>query len=306
MDVIKREENVLKSLPVQEVEGQHLRSLSSDLAQRILRILAEGPAYPKEIADKLKTHEQKVYYHIRNLEKAGIIKVDMHENHHGAVAKYYSLSSPAFLLRFKDFEQAGDVLKKGSGGKFLEPFIENNQLNATIVIGDPMAHGPERTRPRDGYYGIDLALFLGTFITYVPMSKVRVDTEIRKEHLRDNLILIGGPAVNKVVEKFNAKMPIRFEKDEHWRIKSDITKKKYEAGEAGLIVKIDNPYAKGKKILVIAGIRYSGTRAATLAFLKNFEEITKGNKKNPKIKAKVVIGIDADSDGDIDEVEFKE
>lgn len=306
MDVIKKSKEGVRSLPVAELNGEHLRSLSSELAQEILKVLADGPSYPKEIADKLGTHEQKVYYHIRNLEKAGIIKVEMKESHHGAVAKYYALASPAFLIRFKEFERSGDVFKEDTGGKFLEPFIENNQLNATIVIGDPMSHGPERSRPRDGYYGIDLALFLGTFISYVPVSKVKLDTEMRLNLMKDNLILLGGPVVNKVTEKFNAKMPIRFENDKGWSIKSTVTKKRYTAGETGLIVKMDNPYAKGKKILVIAGIRYSGTRAATLAFLKDFEEIARGNKKNKKIRAKVVEGVDADSDGIIDAVEFRE
>ena len=42
------------------------------------------------------------------------------------------------------------------------------------------------------------------------------------------------------------------------------------------------------------------------ADLKYFKEITKGNIHNNKIKARVVEGIDFNSDGIIDDIEFRE
>ena len=47
--------------------------------------------------------------------------------------------------------------------KFLEPFVKDGKLNSTIIIGSPQSHGPERARSNDGYYAIDIALFLGSF-----------------------------------------------------------------------------------------------------------------------------------------------
>ena len=67
-----------------------------------------------------------------------------------------------------------------------------------------------------------------------------------------------------------------------------------------------NPFDKTKDIIVIAGRRISGTRAAILSFLQKFDEICKGNSHDSKIFAKVVEGIDKDSDGVIDSVEFLE
>jgi len=58
--------------------------------------------------------------------------------------------------------------------------------------------------------------------------------------------------------------------------------------------------------LVVAGKRFSGTRAAIIAFLKGFKKITDGNIHNAGIHAKVVEGIDLDSDGIIDDIEFRE
>ncbi len=43
-----------------------------------------------------------------------------------------------------------------------------------------------------------------------------------------------------------------------------------------------------------------------IAFIKHFNEIIKGNKNDPKIMAKVVEGVDLDSDGIVDDVEFLE
>jgi hypothetical protein len=150
---------------------------------------------------------------------------------------------------------------------------------------------------------MDLALFLGTFLNYVPKLNVRLDTEVRDEDLKNNLIIIGGPIVNKVTDKVNQKLSIRFE---NGNIKSTVSNETYPQDECGLIVKTKNPFNKDKKILVVAGKRFSGTRAAIIAFLKNFKKITQGNIHNNNIKAKVVEGVDLDADGIVDDVEFRE
>ena len=73
-----------------------------------------------------------------------------------------------------------------------------------------------------------------------------------------------------------------------------------------MIVKAKSPFNKDKSILVVAGKRFSGTRAAIIAFLKDFKKVTQGNVHNSSILAKVVEGIDLDSDGIIDDIEFRE
>ena len=61
-----------------------------------------------------------------------------------------------------------------------------------------------------------------------------------------------------------------------------------------------------KSMLVVAGKRYSGTRAAIVAFLKHFTQIQTGNIHNSKIAAKIVEGVDLDSDGIVDDAEIRE
>ena len=213
-------------------------------------------------------------------EKAGIIKIVRKETKQGATANFYALTEPAFVIKFKDFETTSKIAQIRNESEFLEPFIRDGQLDALIIVGSPDPHGPDKARSRDGYYGMDLALFLGTFLNYVPQFNVKLDTEVRDEDLQNNLILIGGPVVNKIVEKVNSKLPIRFE---NGNIKSTISSETYPQDECGLIVKAKSPFNKDKYILVVAGKRFSGTRAAIIAFLKDFKKITNGNVHNPCI-----------------------
>jgi len=306
MLVISKQKNIILSLPASEISPAQARHLSSPLAVRILNILAEKPSYPVEIARRLRINEQKVYYHIRNLKKVGIVKISGIDSVKGAMAKYYALEKPAFVLRFSQMKESSKLLHLEGESNYLAPFIKDGQLDANFILGSPDPHGPEGARSRDDYYAVDFALFLGTFLNYVPSLTVKLDTEVRREDLLSNLILIGGPVTNKVVEKVNSKMPIRFEKGEAWHIFSTISGRRYFGDETGLIVKAQNPFNPAKRILILAGRRYPGTRASVIAFLKKFGEIQKGNSKNQKVNARVVQGIDADCDGIIDDVEFLE
>lgn len=265
--------------------------LFSETETKILAALAKKPAYPKELAQRLGMHEQNLYYHIRSLEKRSLIKVVKKEERGAALAKYYALSKPSFFVRFADFQPSAKLPRTSA---WLEPFIIEGRLNARIVAGSPDPHGPERARSRDAYYAIDLGLFLGSFLIESNPS-VTLDTDIRS--MKSNMIVIGGPVINRITRMINNKLPIRFDKKRN--IYSSLTKKTYRSDDCGLIVKIKNPHNEKSKIIVIAGKRYSGTRAAILTFLQNFEEISKKDSH-------VVQGIDQDSDGIIDTVKILE
>lgn len=303
MYLIKRQRNETLSLPCKELMPEQLRATSSALAQRILHRLAEKPAYPRELAAALKVHEQKVYYHIRKLGNAGIIRQAAAETRQGALAQYYTLAAPGFAVRFREFQPAAQKAAFANESAFLEPFVQEGELKALIVVGSPDPHGPEKARSRDGYYGMDLALFLGTFLNVVPGLNVRLDTEVREGELKSNLIILGGPIVNTLADRVNGALPVRFTEKS---ILSTLSNNEYFSDESGIIVKAENPFDRSKKLLLIAGRRVAGTRACIIAFLKHFKDISAGNRHNPKVHAKVVEGIDLDSDGVVDEAEVKE
>lgn len=305
--VIKKQQEQTLSLPALELKPQHITSVSSALAQRILHAIAAQPKYAKQLATELKVHEQKVYYHIKNLEVAGIIRLVKQEQRQGAMANYYQLTEGALVLPIGTFQPMSKLSQlKEHHKSFLEPFIHEGQLDAKIIVGSPDPHGPDKARSRDGYYGIDFALFLGCFLSYVPKLNVKLDTETHEADLRENLILLGGPVTNKIVAQVNEHLPIYFDRETGMNIRSTVTREVYASDETGIVVKIKSPFAEGKWVLVIAGKRYTGTRAAIIAFLQGFAQIAKGNAKNPKVLGKVVEGVDLDSDGIVDAVEFRE
>lgn len=306
MFVVEKAKGEMSSLPARELSFSQIKALGSQLAQKIALEIAKKPSYAMEIAKKLKVNEQKVYYHIRRLEKARIIEVSRTETIQGASANVYSITEPAFVIKLREFQTTQKIALEKQPTEFLEPFIEEGQLNAVIIVGSPDPHGPEKARSRDGYYGIDLALFLGSFLNYLPELNVKLDTEARAEDLQKNLIIIGGPVVNTITGQLNDKLPIRFDKANNWRIVSSISGKSYHSDETGIIEKIRNPFNTKKSILLVAGKRHMGTKAVMLAFIKHFKEICEGNKFNKEINAKVVEGVDLDSDGIVDEVEVLE
>jgi hypothetical protein len=87
---------------------------------------------------------------------------------------------------------------------------------------------------------------------------------------------------------------------------SRITGKTYSGEDEGAIQMIVNPMNPESQVLVVAGNTYLGTRAAVLAFIKYTDQIANGNSANSNIVASVVSGLDVNSDGLVDDVEFLE
>jgi len=310
--IVEKVKEKTYSLPAKLLKPQQMKAALSPMAWSILMLLSEKPMYPKEIARKLKMHEQKVYYHIRNLEKSGIVTVEREESTRGALTKFYTTTEPAFAMMLKPFEESPKIggLKAEQKG-FLEPFIEDGKFNALMIMGDPEPHGSKKVRARDGAPTAQLALFLGSFLNYMPEMSVKIDTDVRETDLRNNLIIIGGPGPNAIAERINDKLPVMFRQAKYGgafftELFSTLSGKSYKMDAGGIIVKARNPFDRTKQILLIAGLRKKGTDAALISFLKNFDELCRPNKADKKTLAHVVEGIDADNDGVVDSVEFLE
>ncbi len=269
------------------------RQVFSGLAMKVMRSIAGEPKYPRQIARELRVHEQKVYYHIRQLEKKGFVRVARKEEKGGALAKVYEPASPAFLVRFGNFQEIRRLPRTAG----FEPFIRDGMLDAKIIVGSPEPHGPEKARSRDISFAVELALFLGTFLTKTKGMSVIEDKDVHSHDLNANLIIIGGPITNKVTKMVNDKLPARF--DAKKNIASSKSKKTYKMDECGFIARAKNPFDERKEIIVIAGKRYSGTKAAVLAFMQKFDEIEKKSFS-------IVEGLDNDGDGEVDSVRVLE
>lgn len=280
-------------LPCKEITSQDIRKAGSPLASRILFMLSEnGPMHAARLAEEMGVHEQKVYYHIRNLRYAGMVELDRIEEAGGATAKVLRLASPSFAVRFSEFEPSAG----GNGKDSLPPFVMDGKMECSIVVGSPDPHGPEGARGRDASYAIDLGIFIGTFLEVSPPPSMILDIELMDWN--KNLIIIGGPIVNKAADSVLAGAPIEYDR----AARTFLPGKGGEDETVGFVMKFPNPKAEGKSILWLAGRRYSGTRAAILAFTQRFAEVW----QEGGTWLKVVRGIDADSDGIVDSVQVIE
>lgn len=266
---------------------QQLKAGGSKLAQRILTELAEGARYSHELARALKVHEQKIYYHMRKLERAGLVVREREQEINGGNAKYYALAAPAFTAVVGAMAEAASGNEKMS---WLAPFINEGKAAFTIVVGSPEGHGPHMARARDANYAIDLACWLGSFLEERPRSVMRLDTELKRGERKGNLIIIGGPIVNGLARELDGKLAVTYDEE---RRCFKYNGKTYAGEETGIIVKGKNLWDAKGEVLWIAGRRAAGTKAAILALLKHADKIT-GD-------VHIVEGIDKDGDGDVDD-----
>jgi DNA-binding transcriptional ArsR family regulator len=297
-------------------DSQKLKMILGELSWKILTMLSKKEMYPLEIARQLGIHEQKVYYHIRKLVKAGAIVVQREEKKKGAIAKYYKTVSQAFGIEFPlGYQPIQNLCLAGIDEKlqeFFREFIKDGVFDGKIVVGSPQPHGPFKTSARDGHYAAHLTLFLGQFAKMPTDFAVKLDVDVKVEkEERNNLILVGGPGTNLLTQEINDYLPIKFimQSSSQGFLLGGLSSKKtlqvYSSDVSGLIAKIVNPWDKTKRIVVLAGNKAVGTKACVLA-LTNFWKKTLEKYKGEDTFAVVIHGFDLDGDGKVDSIEVSE
>ncbi len=256
----------------------------------ILRAIAKKPNYASAVARELGLNEQLVHYHFKQLKKSGVISVIRTEERRGALTRYFAVKDSAFsVLLHEDWSQRGKAVPP-----ILRGFYPSGSFEGEVIVGSPDPHGPFQARARDGFYAADLALYLGTLSEQAHPS-VRLDTEVREDELKGNIILVGGPIVNLITAKINSSLPIRITTGERHGVFSERTGKHYYE-KAGMVLRTSNPWGDGE-LLVVAGKSISGTKAAILSIVQSAKLLSGHN---------VVKGADLDGDGVVDSAEILE
>src|SRR3989304_4208777 len=137
--VIKEKEGRLYYSDALIVENpEALKIIDHPIRLKLLNLLAKTPMYPAELAKELKMHEQKVYYHIKQMNNSGLLDIVEKEEIRGTVAKKFSpkVLNFAFTLS-KDWKELHSLLESRDKDilKFLSPFIYQNRLNSYIAVG---------------------------------------------------------------------------------------------------------------------------------------------------------------------------
>jgi DNA-binding transcriptional ArsR family regulator len=317
--LLLQEEN--KTQKVKEItivkDPQKLKMILNRLSWNILVMLSEKEMYPLEIAKKLNIHEQKVYYHIRKLAKAGAITIAREEEKKGAIAKYYKAVAPAFGIElpqeYRTIESLSLLSMDEQIQKFFKEFVRQDGIfEGKIVVGSPTPHGPFKTSARDGHYASYLTFFLGQFARMPEEFAIKLDVDVKAEkEEKNNLILVGGPGTNLLTQELNEYLPIRFNMQPSadgflfGGLVSRKTSNVYTADAAGLVAKISNPWDKTKQVIVLAGNKAVGTKACVLA-LTNFWKKTLKGYGGEATFARVIQGFDLDGDGKVDSIEVLE
>jgi DNA-binding transcriptional ArsR family regulator len=294
-----------KGIEVVDIPSKLLPALNRT-AIKILSEIADKPNYPKEIAKKLGIDRQKVYYHIHKLEKSGLIKVVKETKKGGAMCKFYSPVSHAFGFELSLVEKEVRLEEVQKVREFFEEFVGSGIFNGLIVVGSPVPHGPFLTAARDGHCAVQLAFFLGNLCELPKEDIVKLDTEVRAEHEeKNNMILIGGPITNMVSSEINEKLKIKFVWKEFWKVFSEISKKEYADEDLGIIAKVKSPWDETKKIIMLAGLKFEGTKACILAITNFSEKLLKNYKRGQEFFA-LIKGFDRNGDGKIDDIKIIE
>jgi DNA-binding transcriptional ArsR family regulator len=297
-------------------DPQKLKMISNRLSWKILTMLSEKEMYPLEMARKLGIHEQKVYYHIRKLAKAGAITVCREEEKKGAIAKYYQPVSQAFGIELPHGYRTIERLMPRTMGeplqKLFKGLIKDGKFRGKIVVGSPTPHGPFKTSARDGHYASHLTFFLGQFTQMPEEFAIKLDVDVKAEkEEKNNLVLVGGPGTNLITQEVNEYLPIRFNMQPSEQgflfggLVSKTTEHVYTADTVGILARIVNPWDKTKHIIVLAGNKAVGTKACVLA-VTDFWKKTLRDYKGEDGFARVIQGFDLDGDGKVDSIEVLE
>jgi DNA-binding transcriptional ArsR family regulator len=297
-------------------DSQKLKTILGSLSWKILTLLSTKEMYPLEIAKQLGMHEQKIYYHIRKLAKAGAITAVREEKKKGATARYYKTVSLAFGIEFpqgyKPIQNICTLSINEPLQAFFKEFINNGVFDGKIVVGSPLPHGPFKTSARDGHYAAHLALFLGQFAKMPAEFAVKLDVDVKVEkEEKNNLILVGGPGTNLLTQDINDYLPIKFimQSSEQGFLLGGLSSRKtsqvYTSDVSGVVAKIVNPWDSTKCIVVLAGNKAVGTKACVLA-LTNFWKKTLEKYKGEDTFAVAILGFDLDGDGKVDSIEANE
>jgi DNA-binding transcriptional ArsR family regulator len=301
--IVKEEKGKQKIFKAKEIEAKKMNVFGSELAIKIIKELAKKPSCAMDLARALNEHEQKIYYHLRRLEGVGIISLDRTEVRAGALTKIYKIYFPYIAVKLFD-DIPLEYFARPKESEILYPFIKNGKMNSIIVVSSPDPHGRFGASSSDGYAAIDLALYLGSFLKS-PEINYKLDTQINESDLKKNLILVGGPKANIIVDKINKFLPIYFDEKNDWQIISTLSKNVYRDDDIGLVIKMKNPFNPENYVFMFCGKRFKGTRAATLALIKHARELEEGTKFKDGT-ARIVKGVDKDSDGIIDDCVFIE
>lgn len=291
-----------KAYESEELDSDSIKALQDETRLEIMKILGRKNSYPADVAKKLNISSQKAYYHFNVLEQQGLIEESHEERRSGGVATFYKPKTEAVSLKIGGSELEISSLEDKEIKDILDPVISHGELEGSIVVGSPREHGPDQVRALDGHLSAEIALKIGSYADTEHV--IKLDTQIQNtQSFNQNMIILGGILTNTVTKKFNEEFLASFEGENFPYRKIKTPENSYADSKIGVVQKTPNPLDNDKFLILVAGVRNSGTRASVEAF-KDLEQIIESEK--PEKFYIIVEGKDMDGDGKIDSYEVLE
>lgn len=108
---------------------EQVKAYSDPLRIKIIYVLYNmgKPATVKQIADNLKLVPANIHYHVKKLEKAGILVLHHTEIINGIVAKYYEPAAKSFSINDKNIDNSVFKVLKSELGKTIQNLYNRSE-----------------------------------------------------------------------------------------------------------------------------------------------------------------------------------
>ncbi len=249
------------------------KALAHPIRWQIVQELSKKPTYGKQLANILSISEQKVYHHLKILERAAIIRIERIESNKGAFAKYYTLTNP-HLLELKPTSSKNTSEEQCLLAEIIARIvISSPKKYMKIIVGNPEPHGPYNAISRDGYLS---SLLTWSMKNYLPSTfglEILTDSEFYTlypqglKQINAPLITIGGPITNVLTNEVlsllkKKRVPLRIT-GPPWKIKTPSNI--FEERNSGIILIFKDEDVIMHPLIVFAGIGRRGTKSTLLS-----------------------------------------
>ena len=128
---------------------EEVKAISDPFKYRILTSFYKlnEPATVKQIADTINEVPAKVHYHVKKMEKAGILRLSYTKEINGIIAKYYELTAESFDIKCTDeLIEPNKKLMLAESQRMIAEFYENSK--STFL--DQLPSSMDKTEKTEG------------------------------------------------------------------------------------------------------------------------------------------------------------
>lgn len=142
-------DSTIKEIMIVE-DPQAIKLLCTPRYAEIIRIISEEEFSVSDVARKLGANSGSIYYHMKELEKHGLVRLVREEIAGGVVKKYYRKAAMNFTFNMSDPSSAAAAAEAGINAEFWEKLIKSLSYMGYNVLPGKMAEAKRDLMAMDG------------------------------------------------------------------------------------------------------------------------------------------------------------